>query len=62
VAERAGVPADDFPARVLAGAVIGSLLATLPRGVDEPALDHDEFSSMERALDLLRAGLPLGRR
>jgi AcrR family transcriptional regulator len=62
VAERAGVPADDFPARVLAGAVIGSLLAALPRGVDEPALDHDEFDSMERALDLLQAGLPLGPR
>ncbi|MEV4708965.1 TetR family transcriptional regulator [Actinoplanes sp. NPDC049316] len=62
VAERAGLPADDFPCRVLAGAVIGSLLAALPRGVEEPALDSGEFDAMDRALELLQAGLPLGPR
>ena len=29
VAERAGLPADDFSARVLAGAVIGAALAAI---------------------------------
>ncbi|MFI7599840.1 TetR family transcriptional regulator [Actinoplanes sp. NPDC049681] len=59
VAERAGLPADDFQARVLAGAVMGVCLAALPPG--EMSFEEHEFVALDRALDLLRAGLPLER-
>ena len=59
VAERAGLPADDVGARTLAGAVIGATLAALPRS-GEPALDLAEFDALDRALGLLKDGLPLG--
>lgn len=57
VAERAGLPADDFPSRVLAGAVMGVCLAALPGGA--MSFDEREFVNLDRALDLLQAGLPL---
>jgi AcrR family transcriptional regulator len=59
VAERAGLPADDFAARVLAGAVIGAALAATSDGVNlgDGATYFEDF---DRALALLQAGLPLG--
>jgi hypothetical protein len=59
VAERAGLPADDFAARVLAGAVIGVALAATRDGVTvgDGASYYEDF---DRALVLLQAGLPLG--
>jgi AcrR family transcriptional regulator len=59
VAERAGLPADDFSARVLAGAVIGAALAATRDGVN---MGHGitYFEDFDRALALLQAGLPLG--
>ncbi len=58
VAERAGRPEDDFAARVAAGAVIGAMMAALPGGF-AGILERDEFSFLDRALDLVRDGLPL---
>jgi AcrR family transcriptional regulator len=57
VAERAGLPAGDFSARVLSGAVIGACLAALPTG--RVAYDIDDFDRLDDALRLLEAGLPL---
>lgn len=59
VAERAGLPAGDFSARVLAGAVIGAALAATQDGA---AMAHGitYFEDFDRALALLQAGLPLG--
>jgi len=59
VAERAGLPADDFSARVLAGAVIGAALAATRDGVTM-AHGISYFEDFDRALVLLQAGLPLG--
>jgi hypothetical protein len=59
IAERAGLPADDFSARVMAGALIGAALASSPDGMTGRA-DLSDFDRMERALRLLEAGLPLG--
>ncbi|HEX9998944.1 MAG TPA: TetR family transcriptional regulator [Actinoplanes sp.] len=59
IAEQCGLPPDDFSARVMAGAVIGAVLAVLPPGRDG---DHG-FPDLDRvtaALTLLRDGLPLG--
>ena len=59
IAERAGLPSDDFSARVMAGAVIGAALAAYPQGTR----GHPDFSDvgrMDEALKLLEAGLPLG--
>ena len=59
VAERAGLPADDFSARVLAGAVVGAALAATRDGASmtEGATYLEDF---DRALALLQDGLPLG--
>ena len=59
VAERAGLPPDDFSARVLAGAVIGAALAATRDGASmtEGATYLEDF---DRALALLQQGLPLG--
>ncbi|RSM72565.1 TetR family transcriptional regulator [Actinoplanes sp. ATCC 53533] len=59
VAERAGLPADDFSARVLAGAVIGAALAATRDGLNM-AQGVSYFEDFDRALALLQAGLPLG--
>jgi AcrR family transcriptional regulator len=59
VAERAGLPPDDFGARVLAGAVIGAALAALPDGIAS-MLDPIDLKRLDRALELLGDGLPLG--
>jgi AcrR family transcriptional regulator len=60
VAVRAGLPPDDFSARVLAGAVIGAALAAVPNGMT--AFDRGDFDRLDDALMLLQAGLPLGSR
>jgi AcrR family transcriptional regulator len=59
VAERAGLPADDFSARVLAGAVIGAALAATRDGA-AMAEGVTYFEDFDRALGLLQNGLPLG--
>jgi AcrR family transcriptional regulator len=58
VADRAGLPADDFTARVLSGAVLGAALSALPGGVTG-LYDRVDLVHVDRALDLLEAGLPL---
>ncbi|MEU4620859.1 TetR family transcriptional regulator [Actinoplanes sp. NPDC023801] len=62
IAERAGLPADDFSARVTAGAVIGAMLAVLPSGGVLPAegVTPYDYQRIEQALTLLQQGLPLG--
>jgi AcrR family transcriptional regulator len=59
VAERAGRPADDFAARVLAGAVVGAVIAAIPNGF-AASVERNDFTVMDEALQLLQAGLPLG--
>jgi hypothetical protein len=59
VAERAGLPADDFSARVVAGAVIGAALAAVSMGTTRD-YDLTDFNRLDAALSLLQAGLPLG--
>jgi AcrR family transcriptional regulator len=59
LAERAGLPADDFSARVLAGAVIGAALAATKGGL-AMAQGITYFEEFDRALGLLQDGLPLG--
>ena len=59
VAERAGRPADDFAARVLAGAVIGAALAATRDG-EHLGDGTAYFEDFDRALSLLQAGLPVG--
>jgi AcrR family transcriptional regulator len=62
IAERAGLPTDDFAARVTAGATIGAMLAVLPSGgvlPPEGVTPHD-YDRIEKALSLLQQGLPLG--
>jgi AcrR family transcriptional regulator len=61
VAERAGLPPDDFSSRVLAGGVIGAVLAAMPGGLTTD-VDRRDFSYMDSALVLLRDGLPVGPR
>ena len=58
VAERAGRPADDFGARVVAGAVLGAVLAAIPEGMASPVIG-DDLGRVDEALTLLRRGLPL---
>jgi AcrR family transcriptional regulator len=59
LARRAGLPADDFSARVLAGAIIGASLVALQAGAGVgPTADNLE--RLAEALRLLRDGLPLG--
>jgi len=59
VAERAGLPADDFSARVLSGAVIGTALAAMPHGMTAMA-ERTDMHVVGDALRLLQDGLPLG--
>jgi len=58
VAERAGRPADDFGARVLAGAAIGAALAAIPHEMNG-AYERSDFERLDAALKLLQDGLPL---
>jgi AcrR family transcriptional regulator len=58
LARRAGLPADDFAARNLAGAITGVILsATLP--ITPAPAPADMFASIDAALAHLEAGLPL---
>ena len=59
VAERAGLPSDDFACRVVAGAVMGAALA-VNRGDRTMADGAVYFEDFDRALALLQAGLPVG--
>jgi AcrR family transcriptional regulator len=67
LAERTGKPADDFRIRVLAGAVVGVMLAVfLPDYPDPEAaeavgsqLGPEAVTRIDEALALLEAGLPL---
>jgi MftR C-terminal domain len=61
VAERAGLPPGDFSSRVVAGAVVGALLAAVPGGFTTN-VDRGDFRYMDLALDLLRDGLTVGPR
>lgn len=58
VVERAGLSADDFSARVLAGAIIGACLAAVRPGTTM-IYEISDFDRVDRALRLLEAGLPL---
>jgi AcrR family transcriptional regulator len=57
IAERAGLPAGNLSARVIAGAVVGVVLAVSPAGVN--AFQMNDMARIEQALTLLRDGLPL---
>jgi AcrR family transcriptional regulator len=59
IAERVGRPADDFATRVLAGAVVGAIIAAVPHGLTT-SVERSDFTVMDEALMLLQAGLPLG--
>jgi AcrR family transcriptional regulator len=59
VAERAGLPPDDLSCHVLAGAVIGAVLAATPGGL-MASFERRELGRVDEALRLLEAGLPLG--
>jgi AcrR family transcriptional regulator len=61
LAKRAGRPADDLAVRTAAGAIIGVIMAiTLPwEGWSEGTAFEDSFASIDEALGLLEAGLPL---
>ena len=54
-ARRAGRPADDFAAHVMAGAVIGAAMVAMPIG-QSAGLTGDDLDRMTRALRLLRDG------
>ncbi len=57
VAERVGRPGDDPAVRAFAGALIGVAMSTMLRPTNEPlSLDYE---SIDAALALLEAGLPL---
>ena len=62
VARRAGRPADDLNVRVMAGAIIGVIMAiTIPwdREWSDLQTMEDNFQRIEQGLALLEAGLPL---
>jgi AcrR family transcriptional regulator len=59
VAERAGLPPDDFSSRVLAGAVIGASVAGAPAGMTT-SYERGDLGRIDDALRLLQAGLPIG--
>jgi hypothetical protein len=60
IGERAGLPADDFAVRAMAGAVIGVSLAATPH-VLAGAHELADYDRVDEALALLEAGLPLPR-
>jgi len=57
MAERAGLPADDFKVRSVAGAIIGAAMAVLPAMNDDPDADLAELT--DTALMHLESGLTL---
>jgi AcrR family transcriptional regulator len=57
MAERLGRPADDFPIRVFAGALVGVALATMQASIDHPVDDFTDL--LDRGFQLLEAGLPI---
>jgi hypothetical protein len=62
VAKRAGRPADDLNVRVMAGAIIGVIMAiTIPWDHDwsDRQTMEESFQHIEQGLALLEAGLPL---
>jgi AcrR family transcriptional regulator len=59
IAERAGLPADNFSARVTAGAAVGAMLSVLPSGGQVDGVTPDDYQRLETALTLLQNGLPL---
>lgn len=59
LARREGLPPDDLSARVMAGAIVGAMLAVLPVGGSAGYQPADMERAFE-ALILLRNGLPLG--
>ncbi|MGX6601456.1 TetR family transcriptional regulator [Micromonosporaceae bacterium Da 78-11] len=58
-AERAGLAPDDFSAKVLAGAVVGAVMAIAAPGGTQ-GLEQRDLDRIDAALNLLRRGLPLG--
>ena len=56
-AERTGRDPDDFAIRAWAGAVVGVVMATYELAVDAPLPEY--VATIDRAFDLLAAGLPL---
>jgi AcrR family transcriptional regulator len=58
IAERQGLPKDDFSSRVLAGAIVGAVLAVVPVGQGD--YSGHNLERITKALRLLRDGLPLG--
>jgi len=62
VARRAGRPADDLNVRIMAGAIVGVIMAiTIPwdREWSDRQTMEDTFQRIEQGLALLEAGLPL---
>ncbi|GIE78145.1 TetR family transcriptional regulator [Actinoplanes philippinensis] len=62
IGERAGLPPDDFSARVTAGAAVGVMMAALPaaRLTSGEGVTPDDHRRVLHALTLLQQGLPLG--
>ncbi|HEX3790755.1 MAG TPA: TetR family transcriptional regulator [Pseudonocardiaceae bacterium] len=56
VAERSGVPADDFTIRVQTGAIVGALSVATMDVFHQPDLDYNTV--VDRCLAVLEAGLP----
>jgi hypothetical protein len=56
MAERAGLPPDDFKVRAVAGAIVGSTMAVLP-AMNDPGADLAKLTDM--ALAHLESGLTL---
>ena len=59
VAEREGLAPDNFSARVLAGAVVGTALAATVRILEGGLHDLTDLDQVDEALTLLENGLPL---
>jgi AcrR family transcriptional regulator len=57
IADRAGLPRDDFAVRTIAGAVVGSMFAVLSRLADDP--DADLAALVDEAFSFLEGGLRL---
>jgi len=55
LAERAGKPADDLTSRVIAGAMIGVVLAIVPPGTS--GFEPSDFDRLDEALNVLRENL-----